>query len=87
MAPFLVDLLALIDHGLPNLVIGALTVSAVIPFFFLPETNKREIPESVEDMNRLSTFTVAASCCRKRKGKVHHRSLEKLEGSTNVSYC
>jgi len=33
-------------------VIGALTVSAVIPFLFLPETVNREIPESIEDMSR-----------------------------------
>jgi hypothetical protein len=75
VAPFIVDLLSLIDHGLPNLVIGALTVSAVVPFFFLPETANKDIPESIEDMNRwlfygpykleclaLAGFSILAQC-------------------------
>ena len=76
IAPFLVDLLSLIDAGLPNLVIGALTISAVIPFFFLPETAGKEIPESIEDMKRLTNYTLVAKCCRRRR-KVYPISEEK----------
>jgi hypothetical protein len=42
----------------------------VVPFFFLPETANRDIPESIEDMKRLSDYSMAAKCCRRRKRKV-----------------
>lgn len=72
IAPFIVDLLSLVDRGLPNLVIGALTISAVIPFLFLPETVNREIPESIEDMNKLTEYSLVARCIkRRRKAKLH----------------
>jgi OCT family organic cation transporter-like MFS transporter 4/5 len=78
IAPFLVELLSLIDAGLPNLVIGALTISAVIPFFFLPETSGQSIPESIPDMKRLTHCTLVAKCCKKsRRRKVYPISEEK----------
>ena len=71
IAPFLVDLLSLVDHGLPNLVIGVLTISAAIPFFFLPETSGQDIPESVECMEKLNHYSIVAKCKNIRKRKVH----------------
>jgi hypothetical protein len=64
VAPFIVDLLAIVDKTLPNIAIGFITLTAAIPFFFLPETRDTDIPETIEDMAQMNDI-IANKCCRK----------------------
>ena len=63
-APFIVDLLGLIDRVLPNVAIGLFTVLAAIPYFFLPETMNADVPETIDDMENMNDV-IGIKCCRK----------------------
>ena len=58
LAPFLVDLLSLVNSRLPNVIIGILTVLAAIPYLFLPETLTSEVPRNVEDMAQMTNVLI-----------------------------
>ena len=52
-APFIVDLLYTASVTLPNVIIGILTLFAAIPFFFLPESINTDVPQTIEDMEKM----------------------------------
>ena len=63
LAPFLVDMLSLINNRLPNVVIGILTVLAALPYIFLPETLTADVPRNVEDMAGMKNIIAKKAGC------------------------
>ena len=60
---------------MPNVIIRILTLVAVLPFFFLPETLKRDVPQTIEEMKKMDK-TFIKSLFEKKRSQTRFETLE-----------
>ena len=70
IAPYIVDLGGQSNPRLPPGIFGLIMMLASLTFLFLPETKGLPLVQTVEDMRRQKTWTIAGwLCCSGKKNK------------------